>query len=62
MIIELRDGPLKLEKGELCVVPKGLKHKPMADDECLLLLIAPIGTRNTGSTGGERTAPADSWI
>lgn len=62
MTIELRDGHLRLESGELCVIPKGVEHKPAAEDECLILLIEPVGTRNTGSAGGERTAPADVWI
>ena len=62
MIIELRDGSLELAKGELCVVPQGIEHRPTAEDECLILLIEPAGTRNTGSAGGVRTAPADAWI
>ena len=62
LTIELRDGLVELEKGELCVVPQGLEHRPTAVDECLILLIEPAGTRNTGSAGGVRTAPADAWI
>lgn len=62
MIIELRDGFLNLEEGELCVVPKGMEHKPAAVEECLILLIEPAETRNTGNAEGERTAPADTWI
>jgi hypothetical protein len=44
------------------VVPKGVEHKPFADGEVKLLLIEPRGVLNTGSAGGERSAPNDVWI
>lgn len=62
LLIELRDGEIRLEAGQMCVVPKGVEHKPYADQECRLLLVEPAGTLNTGDAGGERTAPADQWI
>ena len=46
--IELRDGSVELGPGELYVVPKGVEHRPVADEEAHILLIEPTGTPNTG--------------
>jgi mannose-6-phosphate isomerase-like protein (cupin superfamily) len=46
--IELRDGSVELGPGELHVVPKGVEHRPVADEETHILLIEPTGTPNTG--------------
>ncbi|MFK7944952.1 MAG: cupin domain-containing protein [Paracoccaceae bacterium] len=46
--IDTEDGPVQLAPGELCVVPKGLKHRPVAEHEAKVLLIEPSGTPNTG--------------
>lgn len=46
--IEFRDGDVTLGPGELYIVPKGVEHKPYADEEVHLLLIEPVGTPNTG--------------
>ena len=48
--IELRDGAVELGPGELFVVPKGVEHRPVADEEAHILLIEPTGTPNTGDT------------
>jgi mannose-6-phosphate isomerase-like protein (cupin superfamily) len=47
--IRLRDGDVSLGAGELFVVPKGMEHCPVADEEAHLLLIEPAGTPNTGN-------------
>lgn len=60
--IDFRDGSVQLRAGELFVVPRGVEHKPFAESEVKLLLIEPRGVRNTGETGGERTAPNDVWV
>ena len=60
--IELRDGVVLLNPGELYVVPKGVEHRPVATAEVKLLLIEPRGVVNTGDQGGERTAANDIWI
>ena len=60
--IDFRDGVVKLSAGEMCVVPKGVEHKPFAKNEVKLLLIEPRGVLNTGDAGGERTATNDLWI
>ena len=46
--IELRDGNVELGPGELYVVPKGVEHRPVADEEAHILLIERTGTPNTG--------------
>ena len=53
---------IELGAGELFVVPAGMQHKPYAEEPTLVLLIEPRGVRNTGNTGGERTAEQDVWI
>ena len=44
-----------IEEGELIVVPRGVEHRPVADDECELLLFEPVSTLNTGNTENELT-------
>ena len=48
LIIELRDRTVTLGPGEMYVVPRGVEHRPVAQDEVHLLLIEPTGTPNTG--------------
>lgn len=48
LTIRLRDGDVTLGPGELYVVPKGVEHCPVAEEETHLLLIEPAGTPNTG--------------
>ncbi len=53
--IELRDGVVELDPGQLFVVPRGVEHRPVARPEAHVLLFEPSGTLNTGNAGGERT-------
>ena len=62
MEIEFEDHTMLLEAGEMCVVPKGVKHKPKAKNECKIMLIEPRGVINTGELKGELTAENDVWI
>jgi len=48
LIIELRDQAITLGPGEIYIVPKGIEHRTVADEEVHLLLIEPTGTPNTG--------------
>jgi mannose-6-phosphate isomerase-like protein (cupin superfamily) len=61
--IDLRDRTVELGPGELFVVPRGVEHRPRADVETAVLLIEPLGTRNTGDDGerSELIAP-ERWI
>jgi mannose-6-phosphate isomerase-like protein (cupin superfamily) len=60
--ILFRDGQVTLNGGEMYVVPRGVEHKPVAHEECHILLIEPAGTINTGKIVDEKTAAADIWI
>jgi mannose-6-phosphate isomerase-like protein (cupin superfamily) len=60
--IQFRDGSVVLNEGEMFVVPKGMEHKPIAAEECHILLVEPAGTLNTGDVVNERTAANDVWI
>ena len=62
MSIEFEDRTVDLNEGEMFVVPKGVKHKPFAKEECHVLLVEPRGVVNTGESGGELTAENDLWI
>jgi mannose-6-phosphate isomerase-like protein (cupin superfamily) len=48
LVIRLRDRTVTLYPGELFVVPRGVEHCPMAEEETHMLLIEPTGTPNTG--------------
>lgn len=53
--MELRDGEVILDPGELLVVPKGVEHRPVAEGETHVVLIEPKTTLNTGNVRDERT-------
>lgn len=53
--MEFRDRTVALGEGELLIVPRGIEHRPVADEEVWVMLFEPAGTLNTGSAGGERT-------
>ena len=53
--IELETGAVELAEGELFVVPKGVRHNPVAQAECLILLIERKSTLHTGNQVNERT-------
>ncbi len=59
--MRFRDRELSVGPGELLVVPRGVEHLPIAEEECEVLLIEPAGTPNTGDAGGERTVEPE-WI
>jgi len=62
MHIEFRDRTIELREGEMLVVPKGVRHKPYAEEECKVMLVEPRGVVNTGDTGDELTADNDVWV
>ena len=53
--MELRDRAIELEAGDFLVVPRGVEHRPVADDEVEVVLFEPAGTLNTGNVRSERT-------
>jgi len=53
--IEFRDKTVSLEEGEFIVVPRGIEHKPVAEEEAWILLFEPASTLNTGNVNNEFT-------
>jgi mannose-6-phosphate isomerase-like protein (cupin superfamily) len=53
--MELRDRHIWLEEGEFLVVPRGVEHRPVADEEAWIVLFEPATTLNTGNVQNERT-------
>lgn len=53
--IELEDGAVELGEGQMWVVPKGVRHNPVAEHECLVLLIERKSTLHTGNVVTEKT-------
>ena len=60
--IHLRDKVVELHPGELCVVPRGIEHKPVANSECQIVLFEPAGTLNTGNIINDRTVTRPELI
>ncbi len=60
--IEFRDGSVTLGSGEMFIVPRGIEHKPVARDECKIMLVEPKGVVNTGDTESDLTAENDVWV
>lgn len=60
--IEFEDGKVTLQAGGMYVVPKGVRHKPCAAQECKILLVEPKGVVNTGDADSELRADNDVWI
>ena len=57
--IQMREGAVELGPGQMYVVPKGVEHCPVADEETHALLLEPRGVVNTGDVGGDLTATHD---
>lgn len=60
LTIQLTDGDVVLEPGELFVVPRGVEHCPVAEGETAIMLFEPAGTINTGNAGGSMTRAAEN--
>jgi mannose-6-phosphate isomerase-like protein (cupin superfamily) len=59
--IEFRDRVVELSPGEFVVVPRGVEHRPVADEEVEVMLFEPAGVRNTGNiVDAVYTAPTGS--
>ena len=53
--MEFRDRSVWIEEGEFIVVPRGVEHRPVAEEEAHVLLFEPASTLNTGNVRGEMT-------
>ena len=57
IVIKLRDGDVHLGEGEFVIIPRGVEHKPVAQEEAHVLLFEPKSVLNTGDVVEERTRP-----
>jgi mannose-6-phosphate isomerase-like protein (cupin superfamily) len=57
MRMELREGAVIVGPGEFIIIPHGVEHKPVAEEETEVLLFEPRSTLNTGNVRNERTVP-----
>jgi mannose-6-phosphate isomerase-like protein (cupin superfamily) len=55
LLIKLRDQDIMLDEGEFVIIPKGIEHCPVAEEEAHVLLLEPKTTLNTGNVANERT-------
>jgi len=62
LVIRLRDGEVRIGPGEFVVIPRGVEHLPVAEEEVRVLLIEPKTTLNTGNVVNERTVATLEWI
>lgn len=53
--IEMEGGPVELAEGQMFIVPKGVRHNPVAENECHILLIERKTTQHTGDVKTEKT-------
>jgi len=62
LLIKLRDRDIFLEEGEFVIIPKGIEHLPIAQEEAHVLLLEPKTTLNTGNIQNERTVSNPAQI
>lgn len=55
LVLKLQDGEVKLKEGQFYIIPKGIEHMPVAEEECHVLLFEPKSVLNTGNVVNERT-------
>jgi mannose-6-phosphate isomerase-like protein (cupin superfamily) len=55
LVIKLKGQDVVLEEGEFFIVPRGVEHKPVAEEEAHVLLFEPVSSLNTGNVRDERT-------
>jgi mannose-6-phosphate isomerase-like protein (cupin superfamily) len=62
LIIQYEDGAVTLEEGDFHIVPKGVMHNPLAEQECWIALIEPVSTAHTGDVVTERTKTIEDQL
>ena len=62
LVIKMRNKDIKLEEGEFYIIPKGIEHLPVAEEEVHVMLFEPKSTLNTGNLRNERTQYNLDWI
>lgn len=62
LTIKLREKDIHLDPGEFFIVPKGVEHKPVSDQEAHVLVFEPKETKHTGDVESEKTVKKFEWI
>jgi mannose-6-phosphate isomerase-like protein (cupin superfamily) len=62
LVIELEAGAVTLRAGEMTVIPKGVRHNPVAAEECLVLLFERNTTAHSGDTVNEHTRSIEQQL
>ena len=60
--IQFEDGEVTLGPGDVFVVPAGVRHNPVAEEECWLALMEPVQTKHTGDVVTDRTRSIDEQL
>ncbi len=55
LTIKLRDEDIELDEGEFCIIPRGVEHMPVAEEEVHVMMFVPKSTVNTGSAESDKT-------
>jgi mannose-6-phosphate isomerase-like protein (cupin superfamily) len=61
LLIKLRNRDIWLGEGEFAIIPRGVEHKPVAQEDAHVLLLEPKSTVNTGTAESDRTV-GDQWV
>ncbi|MCL4875824.1 MAG: cupin domain-containing protein [Anaerolineae bacterium] len=61
LLMQLRDRDVWIEEGEFFIVPRGVEHRPVAEEEVHLMLLEPKTTVNTGNVTSDRTKE-NQWL
>ncbi|HLF62829.1 MAG TPA: cupin domain-containing protein [Saprospiraceae bacterium] len=61
LVLRMRDRDVILDPGEFYIMPRGVEHLPIAEEEVHLMLFEPEGTLNTGNVRNERTVDNPEW-
>ncbi|MGE3800644.1 MAG: cupin domain-containing protein [Candidatus Kapaibacterium sp.] len=62
LLMKFRDCDEVINEGEFIIVPRGVEHCPVAEEEVHILLFEPASTVNTGVVGGDRTVEKLEWV
>lgn len=62
MVMKLREEDIELKEGECIIIPRGIEHMPVSDEEVHVMLIEPKSTLNTGNVQSERTVEEPEHI
>jgi mannose-6-phosphate isomerase-like protein (cupin superfamily) len=60
--VDLKEGQVYVDKGQMFIVPKGVEHRTHADEECELIMFEPETTLNTGDVKSDMTVEKLEWI